>query len=135
MSMYSKLKSDIYGLFASSAWTTTGYKAYPANYSGTIDTTTSFIRISILPGRGTVDAHGFKKKFSGMLILSIFVKAGNGDAELFTIADTLDSLFQGKTLTNGTQFGASTVMKLGLDPADKSLYRGDYSINFKAYGD
>jgi hypothetical protein len=117
--MYSKLKSDIYGLFASSAWTTTGYKAYPANYSGIIDTTTSFIRISILPGSGTVDAHGFKKKFSGM----------------FTIADTIDSLFQGKTLTNGTQFGASTVMQLGLDPADKSLYRGDYSINFKAYGD
>lgn len=135
MNMYSNLKSDIYGLFASSAWTTTGYKAYPANYSGAIDTTTSFIRISILPGKGTVDAHGLKKKFSGMLILSIFVKAGNGDAELFTIADTLDSLFQGKTLTNGTQFGASTVMQLGLDPADKSLYRGDYSINFKAYGD
>jgi hypothetical protein len=70
-----------------------------------------------------------------MLILSIFVKAGNGDTELFNIADSIDSFFQGKTLANGTQFGTSSLMKLGLDPADKSLYRGDYSINFKAYGD
>jgi hypothetical protein len=133
--MYSKLKTDIYGVLSSNAWIATGYKAYPSNYSGAVDTTGSFIRTSILPGNGTIDAHGLRKKFSGMLILSIFVKAGNGDAQLFTIADTLDSLFQGKTLTNGTQFGASTLMQLGPDPADKSLYRGDYSINFKAYGD
>jgi len=135
MNMYSNLKSDIYGVFASSTWTATGYKAYPSNYSGEINSTSSFIRISILPGNGTVESHGLKKKFSGMLILSIFVKAGNGDSELFTIADTIDSFFQGKTLTNGTQFGASTLMQLGPDLADKSLYRGDYSINFKAYGD
>jgi len=133
--MYTRLKSDIYGVFGSGAWTATGYKAYPSNYSGVVDTTGSFIRTSILPGNGTVEAHGLKKKLSGMLILSIFVKAGNGDSELFTIADTLDSLFQGKTLTNGTQFGTSALMQLGPDPADKSLYRGDYSINFKAYGD
>jgi hypothetical protein len=133
--MFSKLKSDVYGVFASSAWTATGYKAYPDNYSGAIDSSSAFIRITILPGKSTVDAHGLKKKLSGMLILSIFVKAGNGDAQLFSIADSIDSFFQGKTLTNGTQFGTSTLVKLGLDPADKSLYRGDYSINFKAYGE
>jgi hypothetical protein len=133
--MFSKLKSDVYGVFASSAWIATGYKAYPDNYSGAIDSSSAFIRITILPGKSTVDAHGLKKKLSGMLILSIFVKAGNGDAQLFSIADSIDSFFQGKTLTNGTQFGTSTLVKLGLDPADKSLYRGDYSINFKAYGE
>lgn len=133
--MFSKIKSDVYGVFASSPWTATGYKTYPDNYSGAIDSSAAFIRVTILPGKSTIDAHGLKKKLSGMLILSIFVKAGNGDAELFSIADSIDSFFQGKTLTNGTQFGTSTLMKLGLDPADKSLYRGDYSINFKAYGD
>jgi hypothetical protein len=133
--MFSKIKSDVYGVFASSTWTATGYKTYPDNYSGAIDSSAAFIRVTILPGKSTIDAHGLKKKLSGMLILSIFVKAGNGDAELFSIADSIDSFFQGKTLTNGTQFGTSTLMKLGLDPADKSLYRGDYSINFKAYGE
>jgi hypothetical protein len=133
--MYNKLRNDIYGVFASAPWIATTYKTYPDNYSGAIDSSASFIRVSILPGNSTVDAHGLKKKFSGMLILSIFVKAGNGDTELFNIADSIDSFFQGKTLANGTQFGTSTLVKLGLDPADKSLYRGDYSINFKAYGD
>jgi hypothetical protein len=133
--MFSKIKSDVYGIFASAGWTATGYKTYPDNYSGAIDSSSAFIRVTILPGKSTIDAHGLKKKLSGMLILSIFVKAGNGDAELFGIADSIDSFFQGKTLTNGTQFGTSTLMKLGLDPADKSLYRGDYSINFKAYGE
>ena len=133
--MFSKIKSDVYGVFASPSWIATNYKTYPDNYSGAIDSSAAFIRVTILPGRSTIDAHGLKKKLSGMLILSIFVKAGNGDAELFSIADSIDSFFQGKTLTNGTQFGTSTLMKLGLDPADKSLYRGDYSINFKAYGE
>ena len=133
--MYSLLKDDIYGVFASTPWVSAGYKAYPSNYNGTIDTSNTFIRVSILPGRATLNAFRFKKTFSGLLILSIFVKAGEGDKTLFTVADALDSFFQGKTLTNGTQFGPSTLSTLGLDPADDSLYRGDYSINFKAYGD
>jgi len=133
--MYDLVKQDVYSVFASSGWTATGYNAYPDNYSGTIDNTVSFLRISILPANSSVSAHGFRKKINGMLILSIFVKAGNGDSELFAVADTLDSFFEGKTLTNGTQFGPSNITKLGLDPVDKSLYRGDYKINFIAYGE
>lgn len=133
--MYSLLKSDVYDVFASATWAATGIKAYPVNYSGSIDSTGSFLRISILPGNGGLEAFSFKKRFNGLLILSIFVKAGNGDNDLFAIADTLDSFFQGKTLVNGTQFGASTLKPLGLDSADKSLYRGDYSIQFNSYGE
>lgn len=133
--MYNSLKEDVYSVFASSAWQTGGVPAFPSNYSGIIDTNNSFIRISILPGKATVDAFTFKKKFDGMLILSIFVKAGNGDNETYRVAELLDSYFQGKTLTNGTQFGASTLISLGLDTADRTLYRSDYSINFKAYGE
>lgn len=133
--MYNSLKSDVYDVFASTAWTATGIKAYPVNYSGTIDSSGSFVRISILPGKAGLDAFSFKKRFNGLLVLSIFVKAGNGDNDLFTIADTLDSFFQGKTLINGTQFGASTIMSLGFDSADKSLYRGDYKIQFNSYGE
>jgi len=133
--MYTALKDDIYGVFNSNAWKLTGYKAYPTNYAGKIDTTKPFIRVSILTGKANLEAHGFKKSFSGLLILSVFVKAGDGDKTLYSIADTLDSFFEGKTLTNGTQFGPSTFATLGLDPADNTLYRGDYSITFKSYGD
>lgn len=133
--MYDDLKQDIYSVFASQAWKNLNYKTYPSNYSGTIDTSNSFIRVNILPAKSDLSTHGFKKKISGLLILSIFVKYGNGDSELFTLADTLDTFFQGKTLTNGTQFGTSNLIKLGLDPDDKSLYRGDYTINFIAYGE
>lgn len=133
--MYDLVKQDVYSVFASTQWAATGYKAYPDNYSGTIDTSNSFIRISILPAKSNIEAHGFQKKISGLLILSIFVAAGDGDTTLFTIADLLDSFFEGKTLTNGTQFGPSNITKLGLDLADKSLYRGDYKINFIAYGE
>ncbi len=133
--MYTGLKDDVYGVFASPAWKSTTYKAYPANYNGQIDSSSVFIRISILPGKPSLDGFSFSKTFSGMLILSIFVKAGDGDKTLFTVAETLDSFFEGKTLANGTQFGPSTLKTLGLDPSDDTLYRGDYSINFKAYGD
>jgi hypothetical protein len=133
--MYTNLKDDVYSVFASTAWKTTGYKAYPLDYSGKITTTGVFLRIAILPGKATFDTYGITKKFEGNLILSIFVKAGDGDKKLFEVAETLDSLFQGKTLTNGTQFGPSTLTRLGLDSADSSFYRGDYSINFNAYGE
>lgn len=133
--MYGLLKDDIYGVLSSPAWINTGYRTYPTNYSGKIDTSKNFIRVSILPGKPSLDAYSFKKTFSGLLILSVFVKAGEGDKTLFAIADTIDSFFEGKTLTNGTQFGPSTLSTLGLDPADNTLYRGDYSIQFKAYGE
>lgn len=133
--MYNLLKSDVYSVFASNSWTNTGIKSYPVNYSGVIDASGPFLKISILPGKASIDTFSFKKRFNGLLILSIFVKAGNGDNDLFAVADTLDSFFQGKTLTNGTQFGVSTLKQLGLDSADKSLYRGDYSIQFNSYGE
>lgn len=133
--MYTKLREDVYGVFASAQWIATNYKAYPDNYSGIIDSSNSFVRISILPARSSFDAFNLKKKFNGLLIIAIFVKAGNGDTDLFNIADTLDNFFESKTLTNGTQFGSSTLTKIGLDSADKSLYRADYTLPFIAYGE
>ncbi len=133
--MYTRIKDDVYSVFASPAWTATGNKAYPVNYSGQIDSTGSYLRISILPGKPSLEAFSFKKALNGLLILSIFVKAGDGDKTLFTIADTLDSFFQGKTLTNGTQFGVSTLKSIAPDTADDTLYRGDYAIQFTIYGE
>ena len=133
--MYTQVKEDIYNVFASSAWANTGYAAYPFNYSGPIDYTKTVIRISILTPSSKLKSFSFGKELSGLLILSIFVKAGEGDNSLFAVADVLDSFFEGKTLTNGTQFGPSNLKALGLDPANDTLYRGDYTITFKIHGE
>ena len=133
--MYSNLLTDVYSVFASASWVTTGYKAYPIHYSGAIDSTQPFIRISVLPAKGEVDSHGITKKIQGLLILSIYVSAAEGATKLFQIADTIDGFFEGKTLTNGTQFKTSYINTLGLDSANDALYRGDYTINFTAYGE
>lgn len=133
--MYNSLRSDIYSVFSTTDWTTLNIKAYPDNYQGAISTTDSFVKISIITGSASLDAFSFGKQLSGMLIISIFVKAGNGDKDVYTLADTLDGFFEGKTLQNGTQFGPSTIKYSGLDRDDPSLYRGDYSITFKTFGD
>jgi hypothetical protein len=133
--MYENIQKDIYKVFGSSAWTSLGYKAYPSNYDGKIDSKKSFVRISILPSRGDLSSHGYTKRLRGALIISIFVKSGNGDKELFEIADKLDSLFESKTLINGTQFGPSMLNTIGLDATDNTYYRGDYMINFTIYGE
>jgi hypothetical protein len=133
--MYEKVQKDIYGVLSSSAFNSLGYKAYPSNYEGKIDVTKHFIRVSVLPAKGELERFNLGKALSGILVLSIFVKSGNGDKELFTIADKLDVLFQGKTLTNGTQFSTSFLNKLGLDTTDNTYYRGDYTINFTIHGE
>lgn len=133
--MFEKIQKDIYGVISSSTFKSLGYKAYPSNYDGKVDTTKSFIRVSILPAKAELQSYSFGKVTNGILILSIFTKGGNGDKELFTIADKLDNLFQGKTLTNGTQLGPSSITKLGPDTADNTYYRGDYMINFTIHGE
>jgi hypothetical protein len=127
---YTLIKKDIYEVLDS----ITGFKVYPDNYTGS-KTGTSYITTLILPGNGYWNAYGAKKTMSGMLVISIYVQAGKGDAEIATIADTLDTKFQAKTLTNGTQFGASNLKMVGLDPKNPAIYRADYGINFKYYGD
>ena len=133
--MFDSIRSDIYSVFASSQWTATGIKAYPANYQGTISNKNEFVRISILSGKSNFDSFNLQKTVPGLLILSVFVKTGAGDKRLFQIADILDSIFEGKTLQNGTQFGPSTINVIGLDRDDPALYRGDYSITFNKFGE
>ena len=130
--MFSEIVNDIYEVFASAAWTAVGYTAYPYNYSGVIGNPT-YVRFNILPANPNISYSG--KQIDGMLIISIYVASGNGDEAYMLLADTLDTLFQGKTLTNGTQFGASSLKIVGNDPNNTALYRVDYAINFTKFGD
>lgn len=133
--MYNNLKQDIYSVFTTANWNATGYAAYPFNYAGAVDYTKPVIKISILPANSKLQRFDFGKDLSGLLILSIFVKAGDGDNTLFSVATVLDSFFEGKTLTNGTQFGPSHLKVMGTDPGNDTLYRGDYTITFKIHGE
>lgn len=133
--MFSKIKQDIYAVFANNLWKNNGIKVYPDNYQGNIGATKPFIRMTIIPGSARFSSFHLKKELSGRLILSIFVDNKKGETELYSVADIIDDHFQGKTLTNGTQFGPSSITPLGIDNANSSLYRGDYSITFKSYGE
>jgi len=132
---FNKLRQDIYAVFASNAWKNTGIKVFPENYQGNVGSALPYLRLTIIPGAASLDSFSLSKRLSGRMVLSIFVDNTAGDKDLYSIADLLDTHFQGKTLTNGTQFGPSTVIPLGIDKVNSSIYRGDYSINFNSYGE
>jgi hypothetical protein len=49
------------------------------------------------------------------------------------IADSLDTLLENKTLTNGTKTAASRLNIMGPDSDNPSLFRGDYEVDFKFF--
>lgn len=132
--MFELLQDDIYKEFTTANWLSTGVKIYPVNYQGKI-TAPEFARLSILPARAIVQAYGLKKQLSGMIIVSIFLKAGDGDKRIFQIADKLSQLLDGKRLLNGTSFRVGSLKTIGLDVENAALYRADYSNNFTIYGE
>jgi len=133
--MFNKIRQDIYGVFASNLWENLGIRVFPENYQGDIGTQLPYIRLTIIPGVATLNSHNLEKQLSGRMVLSIFVDNNAGDKDLYELADIINDYFQGKTLTNGTQFGPSTLIPLGIDKINSSIYRGDYSITFKKYGE
>jgi hypothetical protein len=133
--MYEKILQDIYGIFSTVDWAQTNCRAYPANYDGIIESDCNFLRLYILPSNGQFETFNLGKRITGILIMSIHTISGHGDKELFIVADKLDNLLQGKTLTNGTQFGPSRLTNIGLDSTDNTYYRGDYTINFTIHGE
>jgi hypothetical protein len=137
MATYTEMLSDINGLFTTSYWTGQNIPIYPDNYQGTISNPNEFLRLNILPATSEYASHGQgnRKELSGTIIISIYVKAGEGQARILTICDILDTLMQDKILTNKTNIGMSYTAMNGLDSANTSLYSANYIIPFKLYGD
>jgi len=135
MGKYSNLTSDIFSVFSSSEWQSTGYKTIPADFVGK-DLGDQFLRISVLSS-GRQPANSLKS-VSGMLMIEIFVPAGLGPSKVNQIADKLDEFLAGKTLQTSlggtTQLSASTLSGGGPDTANSSLYRIIYSISFNYFG-
>lgn len=132
--MFEQVVQDIYGVFAGSGWVDTGYKAFPSNYQGTIDTK-PYVLVSVLANNKKTVNFERERSLQGLMILSIFTDTTKGDKELFHVADVLNDLFEEKILSNGTQFELGNLSKGEVDPDNKSLYRADYSIRFTLFGD
>jgi hypothetical protein len=132
--MYNLIKNDIYGVFASTQWKAENILVVPENFTGTLDTL-PYIRLTIAPSSSTLSSFGVGKEVSGLMILSIHVSTEKGDSEAYTIAQKLDGYFQAKQLTNKTQFKVSYISTLGVDRDNPKIYRVDYFIPFKNYGE
>jgi hypothetical protein len=133
--MYDDVLDDIEAVFASATWTSNSITVYPDNYQGTITNQTEFCRLNVLPSNSENYAHGGSKQVEGLIAVKIFVKAGEGQSRIMSIADRLDISLQNKKLTKGTELGTSYLNVEGLDPSNKALYSARYLIPFKLYGE
>jgi len=133
--MYNNILADIEEVFASAGWLANSIEVYPDNYQGTINNDNEFCRLSVLPSSSENSVYGGAKTVEGLVILKIFVKAGDGQARLMAISDILDINLVNKRLTNGTELSTSYLNVEGLDPSNKSLYSARYIIPFTLYGE
>jgi hypothetical protein len=135
MNKYSSLTNDVNSIFASANWQSEGIETHPQNFVGSA-VNSSYVRVSVVAsGSALVNP---PRSAAGMLIIDIFVPAGEGTALVDTIADKLDKYLAGRVLTttlNGTtQLGSSTLVHLGNDKANPALYRSSFSISFNYFG-
>jgi len=133
--MYDNVLADIESVFASEVWIANSIEVYPDNYQGVINNDNEFCRLSVLPSNSENYSYGGSKQLEGLVIIKIFVKAGDGQSRLMAISDILDISLSNKRLTNGTELLTSYLNVEGLDPSNKSLYSAQYIIPFKIYGE
>jgi hypothetical protein len=135
MGKYKSVYDDVYSIFSSSAWLLESIKTYPQNYLNS-GNSGEYIRVAVVtssyyPGKILLSS-------SGQIVIDIFVTSGEGLSRITTIADKLDTYLVGKTLkgsANGnTQLGTSSLVMIGEDSANPSLYRASYSISFNYFG-
>jgi len=133
--MYDLILRDVEEVFGASPWSSLNIKTYPVNYQGSKGSSTEYVLINVLPSSSRNYAYGVKKETTGLVAVKIFVKAGDGQGRLMAIANSLDTVLDNKTLSNGTKLGTSYLTVEGLDPANKSLYSASYIIPFTHYGE
>lgn len=130
---FQSLRDDVFSVFASAPWVAENIKTFPDNYV-TNGNQGEFVRVSVIPGGNGINA----KSVSGILVLDIFIAAGEGPSRAFLIADKLDQYLVYKTVQTdaggSTQFFKSALAPSGLDPSTRTLYRYSYTIPFTYFG-
>jgi hypothetical protein len=140
--IYENARKAIEYMFTKYYWVSQEINLYPDNYQGTIANHNEFLRINILPSNSSAN-YGGSKNLEGLVIISIYVKAGEGQKRVMEIGDILDVLLQHKNTSNtiggvqikGPELGTSYLTIGGLDPANKALYSAKYTIPFQSYGE
>lgn len=132
MGKYESLARDVFSIFDAAPWKAENIKTFPANFV-TVDPGNEYIRVSVIPsGRGINP-----KSTTGILLVDIFISAGNGPIRANLIADKLDEYLIGKTIQTGSNFTQLLISALtfsGTDSDNPSLYRANYSIPFNYFG-
>jgi hypothetical protein len=106
---------------------------YPADYRGKISSV-PFLKIDIVNGNAKQSAYRDNKLVTGLVKVSIYYPAGEGQKYPPSVATLLDSVFQQKLLAYGIQTNVSSLQFMGPDPDDSTLSRADYSVPFSYYG-
>jgi hypothetical protein len=132
--MYNSIKDDIYNVFNSLEWRSENILVVPEHFTAEINTL-PYIRLTIAPSRANMIGYGIEKEITGLMILSIFASSEKGDTAVYDIAEKLDSYFQAKTLSNKTQFQVSYLVVEGIEKDNPKVYRANYFIPFKNYGE
>ena len=133
--MHSTVQNTIYSFFASAAYTSkVGLKAYPTNYQGDINLP-EFVRFHIIGPNVVRGNYSTGKKYTGKLIVSFLVPAGQGDKRGYALCTSISHLLDNKTFPNKLSFSTGSVTNYGLDAVNKSLWRVDYTNNFLIFGD
>lgn len=134
MGKYEEVLKNIYGVFDGTAWKDLNINTQPENYKGI---TTETIVITPLFTGGSLPGTA-SSSVSGMIMIDIFVEANKGPLRAHQIAGELDLLLVEKSIVatsgNVTQLLRSSLASIGLDAANKTLYRYSYSIPFNHFG-
>lgn len=107
---------------------------YPADYRGKISAI-PFLKLNIITGKANQFAYRDNKLVTGLVVVSIYYKAGSGQKEPSVISSSLDTIFQNKLLNYNIQTSVSSLQFMGPDPDDSTLSRADYSVPFSYYGE
>jgi hypothetical protein len=133
MGKYLKLQEDIFSIFNGTPWKAEQIKTYPANFT-LVGAGNEFIRVSIVASEFGINLNST----AGILLIDIFISAGNGPRQISLIADKLDLYLVGKSVETQlgyvTQFSNSSLDMRGLDRDNPSLFRAVYTIPFNYFG-
>ena len=133
MGKYERTQADVFSIFNQLAWKAEQIKTYPVNYIS-VTQDSEYIRVSVIPSGRGINLNST----SGLVLIDIFISAGNGPRRASLIADKLDKYLVGKSIVTqdnaNTQFGQSSLVTKGLDRDNPTLYASTYSIPFNYFG-
>lgn len=125
MGKYTNLQNGVYSIFDSVGWKAENIKAFPQNFTGS-NVGNEYIRLNIISSGDGVNL----LSTSGLLIIDIFVDAGDGITRITAIADILDGYLVGKTIANtgSIQMLKSSIANFRKDSDNPALFTAQYSI-------